>query len=521
MTEMIEIEARPKAYSYIRFSSVEQASGDSLRRQTEKAQRYAAKKGLELDRDLTFRDLGVSAFKGANRVRGGLGEFKRAVERGLVAPGSYLLLESLDRFSRENPGDAYVDFHGLMRDGITIVTLSDEREHNLEVYSGDNVMTEILVTIMQFSRAHEESRVKGQRVHAAWENKRKRAAEGGYRLTRKAPSWLAAVGDADWQVDEDKANVVRRIFSLSVDGLGKEAIARRLNTDKVPPLGKGARWYPTTVDKTLRNPAVVGTLVPHTIEHREGRRTRVAGEPIPNYYPAILDDETWDRVQGRLQAGRARGKAAASGAVRNIFAGIGRCASCGATVTRVSKGPKSKPKLICTAAKVGSGCEYRSTDYAEAEYQFLASGRILTLMTPYGGGASDAEAELERLENTEEWLRERIAHALDEIERGNSSDSLRSRLSDLEAQLQNERSKINETVQAIMERASPIVKSRLDRLADLIGQQDPDAPDRGLLNGALLEAAEAVDFDPRAGHATIRWRHGESSRLELGWPIED
>ncbi|GHE69011.1 hypothetical protein GCM10019059_30840 [Camelimonas fluminis] len=91
---------RPKAYSYLRFSTPEQAKGDSFRRQTALAQEYAVRHGLELA-DLTFHDLGVSAFRGANAETGRLGDFKRAVEDELVQPGSYLLVESLDRVSRQ------------------------------------------------------------------------------------------------------------------------------------------------------------------------------------------------------------------------------------------------------------------------------------------------------------------------------------------------------------------------------------------------------------------------------------
>ena len=67
-----------KAYSYLRFSTPEQIHGDSLRRQTEGARTYAATHNLELDESLTFRDLGVSAFRGANAVEGALGQFVAA-----------------------------------------------------------------------------------------------------------------------------------------------------------------------------------------------------------------------------------------------------------------------------------------------------------------------------------------------------------------------------------------------------------------------------------------------------------
>jgi len=66
-----------KAFSYVRFSSGRQAEGDSERRQIAMAEEYANKHGLELD--TTFRDLGVSGFRGSNRTKGALARFIEAV----------------------------------------------------------------------------------------------------------------------------------------------------------------------------------------------------------------------------------------------------------------------------------------------------------------------------------------------------------------------------------------------------------------------------------------------------------
>ena len=65
----------PKAYSYIRFSSVRQQRGDSVARQTKLSVEYAAKHGLDLDTDLNLSDLGISAFDRSNLNKGALGLF--------------------------------------------------------------------------------------------------------------------------------------------------------------------------------------------------------------------------------------------------------------------------------------------------------------------------------------------------------------------------------------------------------------------------------------------------------------
>ena len=72
---------KPKAYSYIRMSTAAQLQGDSLRRQTQLSERYAAEHGLDLDKELKLHDIGVSAFDSSNVEKGELGAFLNAVKR--------------------------------------------------------------------------------------------------------------------------------------------------------------------------------------------------------------------------------------------------------------------------------------------------------------------------------------------------------------------------------------------------------------------------------------------------------
>src|SRR5947207_4529925 len=95
----------PTAYSYIRFSHPSQAEGDSLRRQTEAAAEWCQKHGVRLDETISLRDLGRSAYTGAHRKnpdRHALAAFLKLVESGKVPRGSYLVIENLDRLSREH-----------------------------------------------------------------------------------------------------------------------------------------------------------------------------------------------------------------------------------------------------------------------------------------------------------------------------------------------------------------------------------------------------------------------------------
>lgn len=111
-----------RVISYIRFSSEKQAKGDSLRRQSKMVTDWLkAHPEYYLDQDLSFRDLGVSGFTGKH-LKGGLGDFLTAIEKGLVKAGDTLLIESLDRLSRQAVDRASELLRNILRSGVDVVT---------------------------------------------------------------------------------------------------------------------------------------------------------------------------------------------------------------------------------------------------------------------------------------------------------------------------------------------------------------------------------------------------------------
>ncbi|MEQ1841357.1 MAG: recombinase family protein, partial [Verrucomicrobiales bacterium] len=77
---------RRLAYSYTRFSSLAQAGGDSVRRQSAAALEWCKRNSVTLVED--FADLGVSAFRGKNAHEGALAVFMKLAEVGRVPRGS-------------------------------------------------------------------------------------------------------------------------------------------------------------------------------------------------------------------------------------------------------------------------------------------------------------------------------------------------------------------------------------------------------------------------------------------------
>jgi DNA invertase Pin-like site-specific DNA recombinase len=110
-----------KAYSYVRFSTPEQKLGHSMKRQIDDTRVWAQRRGIELDEGL-FIDEGVSAFHGLNATEGKLAAFREAVKDGTVPRGSYLVVESLDRISRQKVRRAARVIEDIVDLGITVWT---------------------------------------------------------------------------------------------------------------------------------------------------------------------------------------------------------------------------------------------------------------------------------------------------------------------------------------------------------------------------------------------------------------
>jgi hypothetical protein len=276
--EAMHIGTMPKVYSYTRFSTPEQAAGDSLRRQTEAAQRWAASRGLELDTRLSLSDLGVSAYRGTNTGEDqGLGGFIFACRAGLIEAGSFLLVESLDRISRMSPRRAQRLLDDIVDCGVTIVSLSDGQEYSAERLDNDPMA--LMVALMVAWRAHEDQGEGSPCCRCVGGEAPQGQGREALKLTERAPAWLRWDGQG-WAVDEAKAATVRRVYALALAGHGEHKIAVMLNEEGVPVLGRGKMWHRSSVAKLLRNAAVVGRLVPGRIEFHDGKRQRVLEEAI-------------------------------------------------------------------------------------------------------------------------------------------------------------------------------------------------------------------------------------------------
>lgn len=360
---------KPKAYSYIRFSSPEQSRGDSRRRQKEAAAKYAEEHSLDLvlDNDYQFFDAGISAYTGKNVTdEGKLRRFYDYVKAGKIESGSYLLVESLDRLSREDVLIALPRFIDLLNEGVNVVTLTD----NI-VYSKGAEVPQLIMSIVHMARAHLESKLKGERVSKAWRKKQDYAREANTPLGNVCPYWLEFI-DGVYVVIEEKVAIVKDIFKMTVDGYGQTAIVKHLNSNGVPVFGsinrnKSGLWGNSSIAKILSNRSVLGEYQP--MIHEQSKR-RPNGVSIENYYPAIITQDLF-YAASFARSQRRVGKVTNQAKNFNVWSKLIVCSKCRSPMHLVNKGqpPKGFKYLRCFASAKGT-CNAKLIRLEVAEIAF-------------------------------------------------------------------------------------------------------------------------------------------------------
>lgn len=352
-----------KAYSYVRFSTPKQAQGDSYRRQLQQARDYCTTHNLVLD-DKTIEDFGVSAFRGSNRTDGALGRFIDAVKSGEIEKGSYLLVESVDRLSRQAIEEALTQFLEIVREGIVIVTLSD----NQVFRSGEVDFTKLIVSIVYMARANDESEMKSRRSRAAWSNGRQQARENNKVIANsRLPSWLTLEGDKIVPIPERVA-IVNEMFQMVRSGQGYQQIAKVFRDKDYKTFGQGKAWRPAGIQSVVKSRAVIGEFQPHIIY--EGKRVP-DGDPLFGYYPTVVSPAIFAEVQHIVDKRNNHSGSYRKGLYNNLFSGVIRC-QCGELLRFHNKGSRGLVRnyLVCPMEGV-TGCQLPSLLYNKIEPQLL------------------------------------------------------------------------------------------------------------------------------------------------------
>lgn len=372
--------AKKLAFSYIRMSTEAQLKGHSLERQMELAREYADDNNLELIESL--QDIGLSAHSGANISKGELGRFLQALEDGEIEKDCVLLVENLDRLSRQSPRKAFNKFNEILDYGIEIHTVSDQQIYTAE--SVDANPGQLFASIGYMLRAFSESDEKSKRLKKKWG--KKRTELDSKILTTIAPAWLEPKTDkSGFKIIPERARTIRKIFDLCIDDdMGIYGIARYLNehSDEYPRFtapkkanrlenGKTRTgWQKSYILKILHNTAVHGEFQPQQMV--EGKREAV-GEAIPDYFPVVVPRDRYLLARATMQE-RSKKKGGRKGdTFNNVFTKMLVCGNCHGAIHFRDKGrpPKGGKYLRCYNSESNHNCNCPAWNYADFEQDFF------------------------------------------------------------------------------------------------------------------------------------------------------
>ena len=189
------------------------------------------------------------------------------------------------------------------------------------------------------------------------------------------------------EIEPDKADVIRHIFDLYVNGdpqpdgslrqIGSFLIAKKLDAEGIPS-PSGRLWQACTVTDILRNPTYAGMI---RWSYRPTIRRMVDGDivterPVNKDMPrregkheAIIDKKTYDAAQTILSS-RAKAPVPKSTQIKNPLVGIVYCSDCGRSMER-RKYQHGREMLICP----NKNCSCKGSVLSEVEAYLFATLR--------------------------------------------------------------------------------------------------------------------------------------------------
>ena len=188
------------------------------------------------------------------------------------------------------------------------------------------------------------------------------------------------------EIVEEEAEFVRMIFKMYLDGYGSTTIANTLNSLGAKP-HRAQSFGRTSVMHILKNPTFCGKIAWYKRQHHHkgvhgNQKHKMIYNPpdkwlvIPGLHPAIIDEQTFDRVQELI-----RGRyipPSNKGIIENPLCSLVFCANCGGHMQRQGAS-KGVPYLLCQKPGCVAGAK---SEYVESAVLSYLKNTFETLSLP-------------------------------------------------------------------------------------------------------------------------------------------
>ncbi|ADI30991.1 recombinase family protein [Methylotenera versatilis] len=496
-----------KAYSYIRMSTNVQLKGDSLRRQLDASEVYAKNNDFELVDSIDGRplkDIGISGYNGINSQKGVLSVFLDALEKGEIEPNSVLLIESLDRLSRDRLSDALTQFMGILSKGIEIITLTDNQKYTKEII--DKNPGSLYISLGVMFRANEESEIKSKRLKAAWESKRQNA--NTQKVSKLCPAWLKySEKTENFELVETKAKIVKTIFDLCISTCGLYGIARYLNENEVPVFGRGKLWHRSYIKKIISNRATIGEFQSFSMVDN---KRQPFGDPVKDYFPSVVDEKTFYLANSAITRRDVSEKGRKGISFSNLFTGVVYCGDCGFKMILRNRGIRGGKSLQCGNKQEGGGC--KTSDWNFNTFEKIIFNHLLEIdfnsllnsEASYKDLTYEIEALLEKQSTKEIESQNALDISLTATLSMESKSRVIDKLNSIESEIldiKNQIKKLRNASEEEKENKETLSKESLKRMVEILHEHSDDYFFRSALNQILRRTIDRITlFDHKLAY---------------------
>ncbi len=518
-----------KAVSYARISSLRQKEGIGIARQIEMTKAYCDRMGFEFDESLQFTDEGISAFSGKNKLEGKLSLIFQMIEDGRIKPGTQLIVEAVDRISREESFEALGTFAKIINADVTIHTAKDGQIYDRETIRKNPASLHYLLAVIATANIESENK---RRYQKATHTKKVAAATAdpvNFKMTCKVPAWVQATRVKDkgivFGIFPDRVAIVKDIFDMFVNqNMGRGAIAANLTKRNKLTFSGKSTWSGGCVQKITDNPAVIGHLQPKMIVFdKVGKKTRVpTGDVLKGYYPAIISEALWVRARRKSDEKSVvpKNKGGRKGTVfNNLFSGIPTCEVCGGVMRYKNPGPSARGQVIFRCARdCETHGECNPTRFPYRDIEAITITLFGAIKLTQQNAPDDLEEKIANLRLQEEAVQTAIVALDDKLDSdttGIISNMITKRVAKL-GELQAERQKIEaEQIAPMGDTIADAMKAFANFRATSATLPDEDRfRARSGLNYALKTVIETMSFN-NDNVCHVKLRDGQKYAIAL------
>ncbi|WP_040950197.1 recombinase family protein [Gorillibacterium massiliense] len=345
-----------RAAIYVRVSTTKDSQKDSPEHQASVCKERARQMEFAVSEDIVYedRDTGTTIIDRP--------AIQQLLEDARKRRFDIVIFAAMSRFARDT-GDA-LDLKRKLVNALGVRLISIDEGYDSGVDLDELKFTIMSAVNQKFSEQISESSRRGKRESAAKGNFTGSKAPYGYKrlVTDKAKILVP---------NEETKHVVQTIYQLyTANKMGEKAIVNYLNEKGIhAPIKK--LWGLSTVQGILQNEAYIGSntfckyetkkIFPDINNMADRRKVQVKRDRSewkkannPNTHEGIIDEETFWLAQ-KLRLERGGGQRGGIRNKANVFAGIIKCADCGAAMVSMrSKARKTDPEgqeyryLICS-----------------------------------------------------------------------------------------------------------------------------------------------------------------------------